>query len=115
MQIFDILKKVEPVGVQIKGESDIPADLAPAETDEDAQNPDERSEGNIGHVPLFSCGALVRYFEDNKNNYTYFSSSSSSSSSNVPHNAHDIRYPDTDKKEHPAELMPAESETEKKD
>jgi hypothetical protein len=37
------------------------------------------------------------------------------SSSDVPHNAHDIRYPDTDKKEHPAELMPAESETEKKD
>jgi hypothetical protein len=81
MQIFDILKKVEPVGVQIKGESDIPADLAPAETDEDAQNPDERSEGNIGHVPLFSCRALVRYFEDNKNNSILSCSCSCSCSS----------------------------------
>ena len=48
VQLFDILKQVEPVpGVQIQTGSALmtPADLAPPEADEDAQNPDERSSG----------------------------------------------------------------------
>jgi histone deacetylase 1/2 len=44
VQLFDILKNVEPVGVQIKGEADIPADLAPPEQNEDDKSPDERTE-----------------------------------------------------------------------